>query len=110
TRSETVMGALRELVPGPNDWALVHDAARPGLPAGALSRLIDTCFAHGAGGLLALPVADTLKRAAGREQVDCVLTGASSGEEGLVRSEEHTSELQSRENLVCRLLLEKKKN
>src|SRR6266511_5371337 len=28
---------------------------------------------------------------------------------GIVRSEEHTSELQSRENLVCRLLLEKKK-
>src|SRR5690606_39676942 len=31
-------------------------------------------------------------------------------EEILNRSEEHTSELQSRENLVCRLLLEKKKN
>src|SRR5690606_39462630 len=30
-------------------------------------------------------------------------------QEGLSRSEEHTSELQSRENLVCRLLLEKKK-
>src|SRR5690606_41545583 len=30
--------------------------------------------------------------------------------EALYRSEEHTSELQSRENLVCRLLLEKKKN
>src|SRR3712207_8148350 len=30
--------------------------------------------------------------------------------EGLVRSEEHTSELQSRQYLVCRLLLEKKKN
>src|SRR5690554_8121596 len=29
---------------------------------------------------------------------------------GLVRSEEHTSELQSRPHLVCRLLLEKKKN
>src|SRR5690606_41325950 len=28
---------------------------------------------------------------------------------GVARSEEHTSELQSRENLVCRLLLEKKK-
>src|SRR5436309_6352031 len=28
----------------------------------------------------------------------------------VLRSEEHTSELQSRENLVCRLLLEKKKN
>src|SRR2546430_3855729 len=30
--------------------------------------------------------------------------------EALVRSEEHTSELQSQSNLVCRLLLEKKKN
>src|SRR5690606_40678831 len=30
--------------------------------------------------------------------------------EAVGRSEEHTSELQSRENLVCRLLLEKKKN
>src|SRR5690606_40837494 len=30
------------------------------------------------------------------------------GEDGVSRSEEHTSELQSRENLVCRLLLEKK--
>src|SRR5690606_41336198 len=30
--------------------------------------------------------------------------------EGRARSEEHTSELQSRENLVCRLLLEKKNN
>src|SRR5690606_40764108 len=29
--------------------------------------------------------------------------------QGALRSEEHTSELQSRENLVCRLLLEKKK-
>src|SRR5690606_41692193 len=31
------------------------------------------------------------------------------GEAAHLRSEEHTSELQSRENLVCRLLLEKKK-
>src|SRR3712207_7730111 len=30
--------------------------------------------------------------------------------EALLRSEEHTSELQSRQYLVCRLLLEKKKN
>src|SRR2546430_5178638 len=32
------------------------------------------------------------------------------GHVGLERSEEHTSELQSQSNLVCRLLLEKKKN
>src|SRR5690606_41532321 len=35
--------------------------------------------------------------------------GTRSSSAGGARSEEHTSELQSRENLVCRLLLEKKK-
>src|SRR5215475_16120668 len=35
--------------------------------------------------------------------------GGRSGRDPDRRSEEHTSELQSRENLVCRLLLEKKK-
>src|SRR5207302_7518437 len=35
------------------------------------------------------------------------LPGGGTGSTGLYRSEEHTSELQSRENLVCRLLLEK---
>src|SRR3712207_8282604 len=35
---------------------------------------------------------------------------APKAEPGIVRSEEHTSELQSRQYLVCRLLLEKKKN
>src|SRR3712207_7640549 len=50
---------------------------------------------------------------AGRKQVG---TGHSGGGEvsrlrsGRARSEEHTSELQSRQYLVCRLLLEKKKN
>src|SRR5438067_6938754 len=38
-----------------------------------------------------------------------VRAGASSAA-GVTRSEEHTSELQSRFDLVCRLLLEKKKN
>src|SRR5690606_41889912 len=45
----------------------------------------------------------------------CRQTAGAPGEpapaaETVVRSEEHTSELQSRENLVCRLLLEKKKS
>src|SRR5207302_8336121 len=46
------------------------------------------------------------------EQEGALWFGVSSTDEGvcLRRSEEHTSELQSRENLVCRLLLEKKKN
>src|SRR5207302_10888327 len=42
-------------------------------------------------------------------QVPGLFRGAQLGHLGLAaRSEEHTSELQSRENLVCRLLLEKK--
>src|SRR5438270_6765429 len=36
-------------------------------------------------------------------------TGEDAAEHQVVRSEEHTSELQSQSNLVCRLLLEKKK-
>src|SRR5690606_40213156 len=42
--------------------------------------------------------------------VDHLADGVLQQDDELVRSEEHTSELQSRENLVCRLLLEKKKN
>lgn len=75
TRAETVMAALRTACPGPGDWALVHDAARPGLPPQALARLVDTCLEHREGGLLALPVADTVKRAVELDQHACLLTG-----------------------------------
>lgn len=75
TRAQTVLAALQQAKPGASDWALVHDAARPGLPGAALTRLIDTCLGLGVGGLLALPVADTVKRAAAMDQQGCVLTG-----------------------------------
>ena len=63
TRAETVLNALREARLSPQDWVLVHDAARPGLPLDALSRLIDACLVDEVGGLLAMPAADTLKAA-----------------------------------------------
>jgi 2-C-methyl-D-erythritol 4-phosphate cytidylyltransferase len=47
----------------PEDWVLVHDAARPCLTAGDLDRLIDTLADDPVGGLLAVPVRDTLKQA-----------------------------------------------
>jgi 2-C-methyl-D-erythritol 4-phosphate cytidylyltransferase len=47
----------------PDDWVLVHDAARPCLDPEALARLIDTVAGDSVGGILAVPVADTLKRA-----------------------------------------------
>ena len=46
-----------------DDWVLVHDAARPCLPRADLARLIETLKDDEVGGLLALPVADTVKRA-----------------------------------------------
>ena len=63
TRAQTVYNALCDAELAAHDWALVHDAARPGLPADALARLIDACLPNGVGGLLALPVPDTVKRA-----------------------------------------------
>ena len=63
TRAQTVLNALNEAQLASEDWVLVHDAARPGLPLEALARLIDSCLADGIGGLLAMPVADTLKMA-----------------------------------------------
>lgn len=63
SRADTVRNALAEINLSGNTWVLVHDAARPGLPATDLARLIDSCWQHNKGGLLALPVADTLKYA-----------------------------------------------
>jgi 2-C-methyl-D-erythritol 4-phosphate cytidylyltransferase len=47
-----------------DDWIMVHDAARPCLAAEDLARLKQELAAQAVGGLLAIPLADTLKRAA----------------------------------------------
>jgi 2-C-methyl-D-erythritol 4-phosphate cytidylyltransferase len=46
-----------------SDWVLVHDAVRPCLDAQDLERLLAALGTHPLGGLLAVPLADTLKRA-----------------------------------------------
>ena len=69
-RSDTVLNGLEQAGLAENDWVLVHDAARPGLPLEALSRLIDACLENGVGGLLAMPVADTIKYADQTGRVD----------------------------------------
>jgi 2-C-methyl-D-erythritol 4-phosphate cytidylyltransferase len=48
---------------GDDDWVLVHDAARPGLTTALIARLVDALANDPVGGLLALPMVDTLKRA-----------------------------------------------
>ncbi len=64
-RSESVRSALAALAAEarPDDWVLVHDAARPCLDAQDLERLVTHLAAHPVGGVLGVPVADTLKRA-----------------------------------------------
>jgi 2-C-methyl-D-erythritol 4-phosphate cytidylyltransferase len=47
----------------PNDWMLVHDAARPCLGRTELLRLIQEAGKDEVGGILAVPVSDTVKRA-----------------------------------------------
>ena len=53
----------------PDDKVLVHDAARCCLPAEALRRLLQEAGQHPVGGILALPVADTLKRGNGENHI-----------------------------------------
>ncbi len=64
TRRDSVFNGLVAManVVDPDDWVLVHDAARPCLEPEPLARLIDRVTADAVGGILALPVADTLKR------------------------------------------------
>lgn len=68
TRAETVRNGLVDLAPNTEDWVVVHDAARPGLPKEALARLLSTCLEQNRGGLLAIPVPDTVKQAQASEK------------------------------------------
>lgn len=64
TRADTVAAGLRVLAERgaqPEDWVLVHDAARCLLQPAWVDRLIDAAQDDEVGGLLALPIADTLK-------------------------------------------------
>lgn len=65
-RGESILNGLKAaskvLSISDNDWILVHDAARPCLSKAQLRKLIDELIDDMVGGLLAIPVADTLKR------------------------------------------------
>ena len=62
-RSDSVLAGLTALlgVADKQDWVLVHDAARPCVTAGEISRLIDTVSYSGVGGILAQKITDTIK-------------------------------------------------
>ncbi|HKK15319.1 MAG TPA: 2-C-methyl-D-erythritol 4-phosphate cytidylyltransferase [Gammaproteobacteria bacterium] len=70
-RCHSVLNCLEVLggIAASDDWVLVHDAARPCLCGEDISLLIDRLCTDPVGGLLALPVRDTMKRASGDYRV-----------------------------------------
>lgn len=74
TRQETVRNTLAALMGSglsADDWVLVHDAARPGITPALIDKLVQAVQRFGPGGLLAMPLADTLKQA----DLDSVVAG-----------------------------------
>lgn len=63
-RCHSVFSALQTIstIADQNDWVLVHDAARPCIRTEDIDKLISLASLHPVGGLLAMPVRDTLKR------------------------------------------------
>lgn len=64
-RSDSVLNGLHALAGRAHvdDWVLVHDAARPCVRVGDIQSLIKQCRNEDIGGLLAIPVRDTMKQA-----------------------------------------------
>jgi len=73
-RADSVLSALLSLedVAAPDDWVLVHDAARLCITGGDVRKLIDRLRNDPVGGILALPVTDTLKSTEMGEIVETV--------------------------------------
>ena len=71
TRAASVANGLRAAATAAadDDWVLVHDAARPCLSQAMLTVLLDELADDAVGGILAVPVADTLKRADDQQRV-----------------------------------------
>lgn len=62
-RSDSVFAALDYVVKSiPTTWVMVHDAARPCVRLSDIDRLIEAVMPHDVGGILAVPVRDTMKR------------------------------------------------
>lgn len=74
-RCHSVLNALESLAndAAEQDWVLVHDAARPCLQHSDLDQLLSKLADHSVGGLLAVPVRDTIKKAGNNHQVIATL-------------------------------------
>jgi 2-C-methyl-D-erythritol 4-phosphate cytidylyltransferase len=84
TRADSVLGGLRAIEDevAATDWILVHDAARPCVAGWQVEKLMRELEHDDVGGLLAVPMADTLKRAGEVQRVGSTVT-----REGLWRAQ-----------------------
>ncbi len=74
-RCHSVLNGLKRIAEfaGDDDWVLVHDAARPCVTAADIDRLIAGLRDHPVGGILALPVSDTVKQAGPDHDIQATL-------------------------------------
>src|SRR5207302_7823939 len=107
TGKTTLLNALSTAIPDDDRIVTIEDAAELKLNQRHVLRL--EARPKNIEGEGEIPIRELVRNAL-RMRPDRIVVGEVRGAEALdMRSEEHTSELQSRENLVCRLLLEKKK-
>ncbi|HMV17419.1 MAG TPA: 2-C-methyl-D-erythritol 4-phosphate cytidylyltransferase [Zoogloea sp.] len=71
SRADSVLNGLRAIADdtASSDWILVHDAARPCLAPWHIESLVRELIHDEVGGILAVPVADTLKRADSQQRI-----------------------------------------
>ena len=64
TRAQTVLNTINKIknLVSDDDWILVHDAARVGITELLINNFIDDISSHKVGGIMAIPVADTVKK------------------------------------------------
>lgn len=74
-RCHSVLNGLRRIgeLAAEDDWVLVHDAARPCVTTDDIGRLMAGLRDHPAGGILALPVSDTVKQAGKDGEIQATL-------------------------------------
>ena len=70
-RSQTVFNSLSKIVNevDGDDWIIVHDAARIGLNASIINNFVDDIVTHQVGGIMALPVPDTVKKVNNNQEI-----------------------------------------
>ncbi len=71
-RVHSVLNALKylESIADPDDWVMVHDAARPCVSFENLENLVQTAINESCSAILAIPVRDTLKMVATHQQIE----------------------------------------